>query len=96
MQYRDTGAALMGKRLQICPRCQWTKEMLDQEKMKLQEYIDHIPEEAKVASGEYEKRLMLCDSCGELVDGMCRQCGCYVAVRAARRIGYCPHIHRKW
>lgn len=70
--------------------------MIEKEQMKLQDYIDNISKEEKVAQEEYERRLLLCDNCPELRGGMCGQCGCYVAVRAVRKIGYCPHIKRKW
>ncbi len=70
--------------------------MLEKEIKKLQDYVDHIPEEEKVSDGEYERRLLICDSCEELRGGLCGQCGCYVAVRAARRNGYCPHVAGKW
>lgn len=86
----------MKNKLRICPRCEWTKEMIEKELLKLQDYIDRIPEEDKVEEEEYERRLRICDGCGELRSGLCGQCGCYVAVRAARKNGYCPHVREKW
>lgn len=87
---------VMGKQIRFCPKCTWTKEMLEKEKIKLQDYIANIPQEDKVSDAEYEKRLMLCDSCSEMRDGLCGQCGCYVAVRAVRKTGYCPHVRARW
>lgn len=86
----------MGKQIRFCPRCEWTKEMMEKELLKLEQYIEHIPEEDRVSDEEYERRLLLCDSCPELRGGLCGQCGCYVAVRAAKKPGYCPHIKAKW
>ena len=77
----------MGKQIRFCPRCEWTKEMMEKELLKLEQYIEHIPEEDRVSDEEYERRLLLCDSCQELRGGLCGQCGCYVAVRAAKKAG---------
>jgi hypothetical protein len=74
----------------------WTKEMLEKEKMKLQQYIDNMPDEDKVEQETYDARLLLCEGCSERRGGMCGQCGCYVALRAVRKNGYCPHIRKKW
>lgn len=87
---------MMGKQIPFCRKCMWTKEMVEKELIKLQDYIANIPEEEKVSQEEYERRLMLCDKCKELRGGLCGQCGCYVAVRAVRQNGYCPHVNRKW
>lgn len=70
--------------------------MMEKELLKLEQYIDHIPEEDRVSDDEYERRLLLCDSCPQLRGGLCGQCGCYVAVRAAKKAGYCPHFRAKW
>lgn len=91
-----TGDGGQVKPVRFCPRCAWTKEMFDRELIKLQDYIDRIPEEEKVSEEEHERRLLICDSCSDLRDGLCRQCGCYVAVRAVRKTGYCPHVRAKW
>ena len=69
--------------MKFCRRCQWTKEMFDKELLKLEEYIERIPEEERVSDEEYER-------------GMCGRCGCYVALRAAKRQQYCPDVHKKW
>ena len=71
--------------MKFCRRCQWTKEMFDKELLKLEEYIERIPEEERVSDEEYERRLMLCDTCSFMRGGMCGRCGCYVALRAAKR-----------
>ena len=85
-----------GQKIDFCPRCAWTKEMFEKELMKLKDYIENIPDEEKVTDEEYEKRLLICDGCKELRSGLCGQCGCYVAVRAVRKNGYCPNIKAKW
>lgn len=82
--------------MKFCRRCQWTKEMFDKELLKLEDYIERIPEEERVSDEEYERRLMLCDTCSFMRGGMCGRCGCYVALRAAKRQQYCPDVHKKW
>lgn len=86
----------MEKQIHFCRKCKWTREMLEKERIKLQDYIENIPEEEKVSQEKYEERLLICDRCKELRNGLCGQCGCYVAVRAVRKIGYCPHVTAKW
>ncbi len=48
----------MGKQIRFCPRCEWTKEMMEKELLKLEQYIEHIPEEDRVSDEEYERRLL--------------------------------------
>ena len=57
--------------MRICKRCQWTKEMLDKELLKLEDYIARIPEDEKTDDTEYERRLLLCDSCEFMRGGLC-------------------------
>lgn len=82
--------------MKFCRRCQWTKEMFDKELLKLEEYIERIPEEERVSDEEYERRLMLCDTCsfmrGACADGAAAMWHC---VRAKRQ-QYCPDVHKKW
>ena len=82
--------------MRICKRCQWTKEMLDKELLKLEDYIARIPEDEKTDDTEYERRLLLCDSCEFMRDGLCGRGGCSVALRAAKKRQYCPDVHKKW
>lgn len=85
--------------MKFCRRCQWTKEMFDKELLKLEEYIERIPEEERVSDEEYERRLMLCDTCSFMRGGMCGRCGCYVALRAAKcssTVRMCIRNGRRW
>lgn len=60
------------------------------------EYIRLLPEEDKVSSEEYERRLAICQTCNKLWNGMCGMCGCFVEMRAAMRIRSCPGIPDRW
>ena len=55
-----------------------------------------LDERAKVSDAEYSRRLVLCESCDQLRNGTCMQCGCYVELRAAKRALRCAHPQPKW
>ena len=76
----------------FCKKC-LTRDMIDKDAYyrTLQELIDNINEEVKTPSEEYERRLLVCTDCDKLYDGMCRGCGCYVELRAAKKSNKCPY-----
>ena len=45
---------------------------------------------------EYKKRLDICKECDNLINGMCKICGCFVEMRAAIKKNYCPNIEKHW
>lgn len=73
-----------------CKRCliRETDESTLYERIK--RTIEAIPEEQKCNTELYEKRLEICRECDKLLSGMCRVCGCFVEVRAARTKERCP------
>jgi hypothetical protein len=62
----------------------------------LYEYINRLDEDIKADPSEYERRLSICTQCDNLLDGMCRICGCFVELRAVIATNYCPNIEKKW
>ena len=44
----------------------------------------------------YEKRLTICRDCPNILEGMCRLCGCFVELRAALKVRKCPDVVRRW
>ncbi|MGN0532591.1 MAG: DUF6171 family protein [Eubacterium sp.] len=45
----------------------------------------------------YNHRLNLCQSCDQLLSGICRKCGCYVEYRAGILNNHCPNAdNTKW
>jgi hypothetical protein len=62
----------------------------------LYEYINHLDEDIKADSEEYERRLTICKSCDNLLNGMCRICGCFVELRAVIGKNYCPGVDKRW
>lgn len=80
----------------VCKQC-LLKEMSEHTYFKnLYEYIDGINADIKTSDEEYERRLSLCKSCENLMNGMCRVCGCFVELRAVIRNNYCPDKIRHW
>lgn len=60
------------------------------------EYIDQLDADIKAEHQLYEQRLMLCKECEQLLNGMCRVCGCFVEMRAAIAKNCCPAVHPRW
>lgn len=60
-------------------------------------YITSMEPELKVAEDVYRQRLAQCEVCENLVNGMCRYCGCFCVIRALKKGQYCPHTEgNKW
>ena len=56
----------------------------------IQEWISSLPEKERAGEEEYRRRLLVCESCEKLQNGMCLSCGCFVQVRAAKQKESCP------
>ena len=73
-----------------CKRC-LLREMANEDMYhRIQRTIDAIPPKLRCSKGEYDARLELCKECEKLIGGMCRVCGCFVEVRAAKKNEHCP------
>lgn len=59
-------------------------------------YLNSLPDEIKTPEKEYARRLDICSSCNEYISKVCVLCGCFVEIRAAKRIMYCPLSFDKW
>lgn len=59
-------------------------------------YISNIPMELKTTDDVYAYRLEQCDKCKYIINGLCRLCGCFVAIRAASVHNYCPDKKASW
>ncbi len=90
---QETGQEI--ERLRRCRKC-LTRDMVGQEEYfrTLQEYIGNLDPEVKTDPVCYEGRLAVCKECDQLLEGMCRRCGCYVELRAAVAGNICPG--KKW
>lgn len=79
-----------------CKRC-LLREMANEDMYhRIQRTIDAIPPKLRCSKVEYDARLALCKECEKLIGGMCRVCGCFVEVRAAKKSKHCPGIPRRW
>lgn len=77
---------------QICKKC-LLREMAEADQKMIQKYKEAIRLEDQVDEETYEKRLNRCRECDLLNAGTCGACGCYVELRAAAKVGTCPHKH---
>lgn len=82
--------------VRYCKQC-LLKDMPEDAYFKsLYEYIEHLDEDIKAEPLEYERRLAICKSCSNLLNGMCRICGCFVELRAVMDKKSCPDVEQKW
>lgn len=58
--------------------------------------LEKIPDKERTPEELYESRLRTCKVCRSLDNGTCRQCGCYVELRAARKAVHCPKKNPEW
>lgn len=80
----------------ICKKC-LLKDMPEAEYFQnLYDYISHLDPDIRASKEEYERRLTVCQSCDNLLSGMCRICGCYVELRAAIEVQCCPDAQERW
>lgn len=68
-----------------------------------EEYLEHmriylkaLDDDIKTEEALYGERLQLCAKCEDLLEGLCRKCGCYVEYRAAIRKKHCPGVPPSW
>lgn len=83
-------------RLRVCKKCLLQKQSKEEYFEKLEEYIANLDPEDRVSQELYEERLGICGECPNIIDGMCRLCGCFVELRAALKVRKCPDIVRRW
>ena len=86
----------MNENLRMCRKCLPRQESWEEYFQKLSDYVNRMDEDLKVEQETYESRLALCAECGNLLNGMCRLCGCFVELRAAQKVKKCPDIPAKW
>ncbi|MCL2057636.1 MAG: DUF6171 family protein [Oscillospiraceae bacterium] len=80
----------------FCKRCLLSELTDKQLYQTVQEYIMALPEHTKAAPDEYRRRLLICAQCDELINGTCRQCGCFVEARAAKQNATCAKSAKIW
>ena len=79
-----------------CKRCM-LYELADKAAYEsVRSYIDALPAEVRTEDAEYRRRLEICRECDMFLAAMCRKCGCYVEVRAAKTDSHCPKVKQCW
>lgn len=82
--------------MMLCKKCLLT-EIDENEYIKtILDHIASLPVEEKVTEETYNYRLSICKECENLVNGMCKKCGCFVELRAAKRFMNCPSEKKFW
>lgn len=73
-----------------CRRC--LLEGVDRDKITamIEGYLDALPEEERTPEALYRERLAVCETCPNLSNGLCSQCGCFVLYRAGKTSSSCP------
>lgn len=80
----------------FCKKCLLDELFEEKEYQHLQDYIRNLDNHIKTEDEEYKKRLDTCKQCDNLINGMCKVCGCFVEMRAAVKKNYCPDVERYW
>ena len=62
----------------------------------IRERIAAMPEEQRADEATAAARLEVCKACDHLMNGTCGLCGCYVELRAAKRVQRCPDVPGRW
>ncbi len=86
----------MGELLRACRKCLLHEDSEEAYFEKLDAYIAGLNADDRVDQELYEKRLRICRDCPNMINGMCRLCGCFVELRAALKVRKCPDVERRW
>ncbi len=53
-----------------------------------------VRERDRTDDAEYARRVGICEACEKLSGPTCLACGCYVELRAIRKVSHCPY--KRW
>jgi len=79
-----------------CRRCLLHELGKDEFFRGIYEYIAGLGDDVRAPDSLYKERLEICRSCDNLIDGMCKLCGCFVEVRAVKKLSYCAMDKSIW
>ncbi len=79
-----------------CRRCLLSEIDRDGVYKTVLEYLASLDDAVRCGADEYASRLRICRACDRLSDGMCSLCGCFVEVRAAKKMQTCPDLPHRW
>lgn len=70
----------------FCKKCFFSELDPDGVYNEIKDMIAALPEEKRADDDTYRHRLDICGSCESLGSGICGKCGCFVELRAAKKI----------
>lgn len=83
--------------MRICRRCLLGDIPSQRELAEIiRERVAAMPEDLRADDAAIADRLAACRACDHLMNGTCALCGCYVELRAAKRVQRCPDVPGKW
>lgn len=80
----------------VCKKCLLQDIAPDEYLENMRIYLMGLDDDIKTEKTLYKERLAHCKKCDNLIEGLCRLCGCFVEYRAAINHKACPDIHPKW
>lgn len=86
----------MSEGLRVCRKCLLREKDEAEYFRNLENYIAGLDDSVRVGQKKYEERLSICKNCENLMQGMCRLCGCFVELRAALKVRKCPGLPCRW
>lgn len=81
---------------QPCKRCLLAQSGLDDIRESILQQAAAIQDNKRASDEEYQRRLEFCMTCDSLLNGMCRECGCFVEYRAWLKDNTCPAFPARW
>lgn len=79
-----------------CKKCLLAQAGLEDIRERVLRQAAAISEEHRASDEKYAERLSFCTDCESLINGMCRECGCFVELRARLKESRCPAYPAKW
>lgn len=80
----------------VCKKCLLQDIAPEEYLENMRIYLTGLDDDIKTEDRLYNERLSHCKECNNLIEGLCRLCGCFVEYRAAIMHKACPDIHPKW
>lgn len=81
----------------FCRKCLLEEVDPDGALKTVREIIEAMSPDIRAKETEYRRRLNACKNCEQLNEGVCGMCGCYVELRAAKKLQNCPHtVEKRW
>ena len=79
-----------------CIPCQRTGLSDREYEVVLKNYLENMDEDMKTPEPAYRERMSSCSRCEFLRNGICRLCGCFAALRAAKTHNRCADTPSRW